>query len=404
MVHAGISQKESWINSETNNDMDVKETIRYILYCLKKKPYRIRLNNNSTLIPIHHTEKDFFFGYYDKTPELNNKLIFQEKQDDNSVNLILVDLENNEKRIIDTVQSYNLQMGARMIWIDDDTISYNSFDGNKYICNWYSVSQRKIVNTFSMPLQDNYKKDYYLTVNYQRLKTFAKEYAYNCLPQMDEKSFDDYSSDGIWKMNIEDKTSNLIIPISDVLKCKPHGRFKDGKHFLNHIMISPSGETFIFIHRYYCQNRRYDRLMLSDFTHLKCLLDDPCQSHFCWVDEKHIFGYGECEGQKGFLTVNVMTGLIERHPELDRIHPKDGHPSICGDWIAIDSYPNLSRMQNLHLYNYKTKEIRLLLEVYHNLRHKGITRCDLHPRFVENNKIYFDTIYTGNRQLCCLSF
>ena len=34
---------------------------------------------------------------------------------------------------------------------------------------------------------------------------------------------------------------------------------------------------------------------------------------------------------------------------------------------------------------------------------KGFDRCDLHPRFSEDGKrVYFDTIYTGKRQLCCI--
>ena len=60
-------------------------------------------------------------------------------------------------------------------------------------------------------------------------------------------------------------------------------------------------------------------------------------------------------------------------------------------------------MQHLILYNYKTEEIKPVLEVFHDLKHKGVERCDLHPRFsADGRRIYIDTIFRGRRELAYL--
>ena len=51
--------------------------------------------------------------------------------------------------------------------------------------------------------------------------------------------------------------------------------------------------------------------------------------------------------------------------------------------------------------NIETGEIIKIGDFFHDLQHKGFTRCDLHPRFSDDGQsVYIDTIYTGKRQLC----
>lgn len=88
--------------------------------------YHIRNNHNL----------EYFFGYYDRSPEYNGKVLFHEMQpDEESVNIIVKDINANHESVIANTQAFNWQMGARAIWIDEDTISYNDFDGYKYVCN-----------------------------------------------------------------------------------------------------------------------------------------------------------------------------------------------------------------------------------------------------------------------------
>lgn len=383
---------------------EIKNIIKTILYYLAKKPYKLKLFNDSTSSLLYESDKHYFYGYYDRSPENNGRLLFHEMSaNESEVNIVVMDISTKKRHIVGKSRAFNWQMGARAIWIDDDIISYNDYDGNKYVCIWYSLKKQSIVKFFNIPLQDIKGKNYYLGVNYQRLRSYAKEYAYYCLPEMTTDEFDTYSNDGIWHMDISNNHSSLLLSISDILSCDYKKQFDRGKHFVNHIMIAPSGQAFIFIHRYYINDKRYDRLMYYDFKSLKCLMSEPCQSHYCWLDDNTIFGYGEHNGKKGFYEVDVNSVKITKHSILTSKHPRDGHPTVFDNWIVVDDYPNFSRMQSLTAYNRKTKEIRPLGEFFHDLQHYGFNRCDLHPRFSNDGKnIYIDTIYSGNRLLLLL--
>ena len=385
----------------------IKDFVRLFLSIAKKKTYKVKLNEDLVELQYLHIRSDneFFYGYYDRSPENQGKILFHEMlSDEKSVRIIVENTTNGEEKVIAQTPAFNWQMGARAIWIDDDTVSYNDFDGEKYVCKWFSLSKNHVVKAFDKPLQDYKGGNYYLGVNYQRLRSYAKEYAYYCLPEMTKSEYDDYEHDGIWKVDVNTGEINLLLSIAEILKFEHIDRFDKGKHFLNHIMMSPNGSSFIFIHRYYVNGVRYDRLMLYDFKQLKVLMNERIQSHYCWLDDTSVFGYGEYEGKRSFNAINVKTGVVTKHEKLTAKHPRDGHPTVFGDWIGIDDYPNLSRMQPMIAYNYKTKEIKWLGEFYHDLKHKDYNRCDLHPRFSKDgSQIYLDTIYSGKRELVMLN-
>ena len=388
-------------------NMQTKDFLRNILFCLKKKGYDLKINDDvCSLSHIRNRSNyEFFYGYYDHSPENDGKLLFHEMQsDEKSVKIIVKNTINGEEKVIAQTSAFNWQMGARAIWIDGDIVSYNDFDGEKYVCKWFSLSKNHVIKEFAKPLQDYKGGNYYLGVNYQRLRSYAKEYAYYCLPEMTKSEYDDYEHDGIWKVDVNTGEINLLLSIAEILKYEHIDRFDKGKHFLNHIMISPNGSSFIFIHRYYVNGVRYDRFMYYDFKQLKVLMNERIQSHYCWLDNENIFGYGEYEGKRSFNAINVKTGVVTKHEKLTAKHPRDGHPTVYEDWIVIDDYPDLSRMQPFIAYNHKTKEIIWLGEFYHDLKHKEYNRCDLHPRFsVDGSKIYIDTIYSGKRELAMLN-
>lgn len=381
----------------------IKEILRFLLYLLKRKPYKSKTYNGAEIATLPNPSGfEYFYGYYDRCPERAGKVLMHEMQG-KSVVIKVYDIESKQEKVIGESKAYNWQMGARALWIDDDRIAFNDFDGEKYVGRLYSLSTDTIIKTYDKPIQDYSDKGYFLGVNYQRLRSYAKEYGYYCLPELSDSLFDDYEHDGIWWIDAETGEYKLLLPVEEVINFEKNERFVSGKHFVNHIMISPKGESFIFIHRYYVGKERYDRLMFYNLAdhQLRCLLSDKMQSHYCWLDNEKIFGYGEYQGRNEFHTINVLTGEVEPCETLTNIHPKDGHPTVHGDWAVIDSYPNLSRMQELIAFNFKTKQIVKFLELYHDLRHIGFNRCDLHPRFSDDGKrVYFDTIYTGLRQLC----
>lgn len=384
----------------------LKELARPVLFELKKKHYKLHVNEMFVdYSNVGNASLECFYGYYDRSPEKKGKVLFHEMMPDKkSVKIVVKDLLTKKETIIGTSTVFNWQMGSRALWIDDDTVSYNAFENGKYVSRWVKTSNGDIIRIIPMPTMDIWKKKYILSPNFQRLRSVDPHYSYSCLPEMDETQFNDYDHDGIWIYDIEHDQKKSLLSISDILKCKGSLLYEEGKHCVNHIMIAPDGKSFIFIHRYIHEGKKYDRLMYYDFKELKCLLDDPLQSHFCWLDSDNIMGYCEYKGKVGWFETDTKTGAVKELEELTKAHPKNGHPTPYGDWIIVDSYPDLSRMQTLHAYNRKTKEVILLAELFHDLKHKEFNRCDLHPRFTEDGKkVYIDTIYAGKRQLLCLN-
>lgn len=376
-----------------------KELARWFLFILNKKGYHYKIYSGGAIQRFErHDDSEFFFGYYDKCPEKNGTIIFQE-MGDNKVSIYVRYIQSGKELKIGESNAFNWQLGARAIWIDDDTVSYNDYADGKYVCKWYSISQQKVTKILPIPLMDIHK-DYVLTTNFQRLRSVDPDYCYCCIPEMKNECFYDYCNDGIWFFNLKDEEMKLLISINDILSVNKNKLYKEGKHCINHIMIAPDGKSFMFIHRYKVDGKKYDRLMVYNFKELKCLLDDPLQSHFCWLDNHTVMGYCGYNGEIGWFQADTITGKVEKLKELTQTHPKNGHPTKWEDWIAVDSYPNLARMQKLHVYNRKTKEIRLLSEFYHDMKHHDYNRCDLHPRFTSDGKaIYVDTIFSGKREL-----
>lgn len=388
--------------------MIIKEILRFILFLVKRKNYQIKINPQQATIKTLRgiRSNDFFFGYYDKNPERNGYVLFHEMDNSHSfVRIIVRNLLTEEDRTIAKVSAFNWQMGSRTIWIDNDIVSYNDFDGEKYICCWFSLSKNEVIKVFTKPLQDfSLLKNYYLSVNYHRLCSYAKEYGYYCIPPMTSEEYDNYQDDGIWFVDTKTNETKLLLSIFDVIHCSVKEFPSNAKHFVNHVMINELGNAFIFIHRYYVNGERFDRLMYYDFKNLKCLTDGKIQSHYCWLDNEKIFGYGIFCNQLGFHTINTITGEAFAHNELNRIHPRDGHPTCHNNTVVIDGYPDLSRMQHLIKYDLETHSVVELGEFFHSIRNKGFNRCDLHPRFSSDGKrIYIDTIYSGRRQLLTIN-
>jgi hypothetical protein len=391
---------------------NIKQILKYIIYLIRRKKYRFKILSSCILDIneiLNKKDEETFFGYYDYDPCSNGSLILfhstkrstsKKPSEKEFIDICYCDENTEEIFIIDSVNTYNWQMGARAIWINNDVVAYNSFDNSHYVCHLYSIAKREIIRTFDLPAQDFFEDKYFLTVNYRRLLSYAPDYAYRNLPKMSSETFSDYANDGIWKVDFKTGKYELLHSIAQVLDCDFINRFKNACHFVNHIMISPDGKGFIFIHRYFKSGVRYDRLIYSDFRTIKVLFSDQYQSHFCWLDSKVVFGYGQHRGKKGFYSINVKSGIVQEHAKLTIAHPKDGHPTVYKKWICIDSYPSLSRMQSLILYNYETCEIINLLEIFHDIVHTAETRCDLHPRFSDDGKkIYIDSIYSGKRRL-----
>ena len=282
---------------------------------------------------------------------------------------------------------------------------FRSFDSQKqnYVSHVLSIGQVAIVKSFEYPVQDSFKLDYFLSLNYQRLMTLRPDYGYRNLPNLNATELNNLEHDGLWKVDYATGNAKLLISLATAYQYQPKPDFAHGLHKLNHVMISPDGKQFIFMHRCLVNGRRFDRLFLADATSgdLKLLADHGMVSHCFWADNNTILGYMRGPGEKdAYWLLDITTGEFTQFGAGKLERYGDGHPHVYGDWFITDTYPNKARMQHLILCNWKTGEVKELGEFFHGFEYVGESRCDLHPRFAPDGKaVFFDSVFSGKRQL-----
>ena len=377
-------------------------------YKIPKRRYVVHSDCIVDFCPVIEREENYF-GYYDIPSNKGNFVLGHIPQSSTkkrplsrkTVEIAVTDLSTGQTEPLAVTTAYNWQQGARLQWIGKDKIIYNDFDpkNKKYIARVYSLKEKRIVETCDYPVQALWKDMYFLSINYRRIFAMRPDYGYRCLPaESYSKLKSTEKSDGIWRYDMLSRSSSLLHSLEEVTRCGYDPFFDKCSHNVNHLMINKSGDKFVFIHRFYFQRKRHDRLLCSDFKNVNLLLNDNLVSHYCWIDNDSILGYMRYGGQDGFYIVNTVTQTVEYCEELSKKHPYDGHPSCFNDWIVLDSYPLQNRFQRLSMYNLITKRYYHLLDVYHSITFYAQSRCDLHPRFSEDGStVFFDSVHTGKR-------
>jgi hypothetical protein len=391
----------------------IKNIYQYANWRIHKKPYFFQ--SSYPIQSICNEYRESFFGYYDKCPlsTYDSFLIYhtntyptrQFPDSIMSVEIVLQEASSGKLLVRLPSSSYNWQQGCRAHWLNNDLMVFNDFEevtGN-YVACVFSASNLRKVKGFAFPIQDTFGTDYFLSLNYRRLMALRPDYGYRNLPPLTKVQLADVENDGIWRIEYDSGKSQLLVSFADMCRVAPKSSFAAAIHKANHVMISPSGDKFIFLHRYYVGKRRFDRLMLANAEtgDLRLLADYGIVSHCFWADENTILGYLRGPGNKdAYWLIDVATGNFTRFGDgvLDKYG--DGHPHVHGDWFVTDTYPDKARMQHLILANWKTGEFRELGEFFHGFEYSGETRCDLHPRFSPDGKsVFFDSVFDGKRRL-----
>lgn len=383
-------------------------------YRFHKKPYVYK-----SLLPVSavscDSSKESFFGYYDKSPASPTGVVLYHcaagptniRPDPDIPIEIRAYSQTMCKEIpIKTFSfAYNWQQGTRLHWLDNDTFIFNDVDRHKarYIARVFSVSSGQETRRFSHPVQDSFGKRFFLSLNYRRLQAMRPDYGYGNLPSLSDGEIREYTNDGIWRVDYASGQGKLIISLDKIIRTQPNHLCNKARHKINHIMISPSGNRFIFIHRYYINKKRYDRLMLADARGkaMTVLAANTMVSHCAWIDEDTVLGYmRNNEGTNGYWLIDLGSNTFTQAVG-GRINPYgDGHPHVHGDWFVTDTYPDKARMQHLILCNWKIGEIIELGQFFHGFAYRDECRCDLHPRFSQDGKtIFFDSVCDGKRKM-----
>jgi hypothetical protein len=387
------------------------QILNYVFY---KKKY-----NHKTSYPIKavcNSGCESFFGYYDKSPENagGNYLIYHRSRrptsrkpsENHPVEIVLKDVINNKETIIGSSSAYNWQQGTKLQWLTSDRFIYNFYDDDSgsYRSRIIDANTQKEISIIKHPVYDCYKDIYALSLNFSRLIQLRPDYGYRNLKE--KIDFTENSKDGIFYIDLSRNSSKLLLSLQDIIELSPLKSIENARHKINHIMISPDGERFMFIHRWFVTGKkRYDRLIVANKNgdDLKLLIEGMV-SHCYWANNKTITGFFHHRSNgAAYYIIDVDTSSISFLS--DKLAGfGDGHPAILNGKMVFDSYPDRSRMKHLFLYDFNSDQLDEIGEFLEPLNYYGETRCDLHPKWnTGGDKLFIDSVHEGKRKLYELS-
>lgn len=329
--------------------------------------------------------------------------------------LLLIDTqkkENDEERVRVIAQTcaWNVQQSCMCQWLGPDfksKVIYNDFRNGKFcsvILDINTMKERIIdAPVYTVSLDGKTA----LTLDFTRLHRLRKGYGYSNIP---EATANDKVPDKpcIWKINLENGEVIPILKYGDFMEFETREDMKKAEHKVNHLMINPSGDRFMVLHRWFKGQHKYTRLVTCniDGSYMYNLSDDDMVSHCYWKNNNEILAFENKKktGPGYYLMKDKTQKYVRCWPELSN----DGHPSYSpnGKLIVTDTYPDRTRLASIKLMNgnESINKVKVIARVFAPFKYDNDTRCDLHPRWNHSgDKICFDSIFEGHRGLYILS-
>ena len=222
--------------------------------------------------------------------------------------LSMICIEKNVYSIIS--KAFNWQQGTRAQWLDTKHFIFNDFDevSNQYISRIASIEKKKIVNEFGYQVCSAYSNLFSISELSKNLFP-VPEYGYSNLSKLSNYELNNLKNDGIKIIDLKEKNPKFSVSIDDVINVDYQDKFSRAYHMIIHISISPDGKNFIFIHRYYIKNIRYDRLMLCNIKSKKinCLCNEQIVSHFYWKNNEEVLAYLKYSNHLGYWLIDIKS-------------------------------------------------------------------------------------------------
>ncbi len=361
-------------------------------------------------------EKEYFFGYYDKSPWdasgrymlcLRADETYKQVCSDKPAEILCLDTESGRFELLGKTRTWNVQQGCMLQWLGpgfDRKILYNDFQNGSYcsviVCP-KERSERVLPAAVYCVAADGESA---LTLDFSRLHRLRPGYGYRNLPDSTENEpLPD--SPAIWAVDLLSGEVRPLLKYTDFAAfCpRPEMQGKDVVHKVNHLMFSPSGKRFMVLHRWFSGKRKYSRLITANREggDLCLLLDDDMVSHCCWKNDEEILAFANKRGMgQGYYLLRDKTSAFRRlWPKISA----DGHPSYSPDkkFVLTDTYPDRTRMAEVRILREDDEDgMRVAARVFAPFRYDNDLRCDLHPRWSRDGKrIAFDAAFEGRRGL-----
>ena len=353
-------------------------------------------------------EFEYFYGYYDKSPwdKTNRYMIalkvrnaYKVPDSTEEAQVVVLDTKNNKEEFIGTTNCWNSQQGCMAQWLGPDfesKIIYNDFRDNKYVSVIYNFKDKYEEKVYDKPIYDVSKKgDFALTLDFSRLHRLRKGYGY---ANIDEETKKEKCPDKtcIWKIDLKTGKILNVLKYTDLANFETRSEMIEAEHKVNHIMISPDGNRFMVLHRWFKHNEKFTRLvtMNIDGTDMYNLSDDNFVSHCCWKNEKEILSFLRKKetGNHYYLMKDKTKEYKMLWPELNT----DGHCTYSpdGKYVITDTYPNRKRIANVYLCTEEDNISRKIASVFSPFKYDNDNRCDLHPRWRHDSQaVCIDSVH-----------
>lgn len=382
------------------------------------------------LLPIQRTKsayqitvrENFFFGFHDKCPwSADNQMLLAHSfnlplrmpQPDDVIEVGYFSGENyKDFTAVGKTCAWNWHQGSQLQWLGNSSnIIFNDFDGKNHVSRIVDKNG-KLIKTISLPTAAvNPEGNKALSYDFARLRGSPHGYGY-ANGQDPEKENLIPSKSGLSLIDIPSGKINLLFTVSDMAKINSELSMTNSFHYFTHCQFSPSGERFVFFHRWTKNdNQQWTRMISCDLAG-KDIFIFPASgmvSHVAWRDSQNILAYART---KQYGDHYYLFGDLSQEFSIigQESFNSDGHPSFSkdGNWILTDTYPDRFRLRYLVLYNIKNKKRYNLAKLYSPREYAGskfedILMCDLHPRWNRNSTmICFDSAHTGRRALCTI--
>lgn len=407
-----LRKVESNINTALMKFPAIKKIIKRV-YQVSMYAISPKIKSEGDIIRITpQDDYEYFFGYYDKSPwDASERYMLCIRVKDTTISvapkepadIILIDTHNNNSyEVIAKTNTWNVQQGCMLQWLGPDyseQIIFNDFRDEKYCSIVLNLKTRE-EKVIGMPVYSvSNDGKFALTLDFSRLHRLRKGYGYS---NLEETTADEKLPDKpcIWHINLETNETKSVLKYSDFANFETRPEMNGAEHKVNHIMLNPSGDRFMVLHRWFNGTQKYTRLVTAktDGSDLFNLSDDNMTSHCNWKSDAEILAYARKKE-----TGNGYYLMKDKTKEYTLIWPElmsDGHPSYSpdGSMVVTDTYPNRSRVAYIYIIN--KNDVKILAKVFAPFRYDNDLRCDLHPRWSRDGKqICFDSVFEGHRGL-----
>lgn len=424
----------------------------------------IKISN--CLTKLFTTPSGYWFGYYNYDPLNYDQTRMLCNKTDNDASLIkqgmqievgFFSLPDGQWHSFGKSDSFNWPQGAMLQWLpgkgNENKAIYNlSKDGN-LIARIHDIStnQDKDISWAIYGLTPDGKKS--ITIDMERAH-WTRGYHYESIIKQ-ELNVPVLKDDGIFEVDLTANTRKLLIPIEQIIQADYEPCFEHAKHWIEHIMVSPNGKRFCFLHRFSPIDNVFNyrtRLIIADIEGKNMQVisgsDIYNWSHFGWDgdDAFSIYTYEHIrkpikagrvtnsresalsfklklkkslkslipekikkelyiaiKGQKSYYQYYIYQNGKFTLNEIYKLRAFDidGHQNYTrdGKYMIADSYPDLDQYQRIIVYDKQLHKAIIIGHIYAALHQKPGT-CDLHPKLCNNNNyLMVDSAYDGSHHM-----